>query len=49
MANADFPDVAEECRGIWDQNAHWWDAGMGEGNDWHRLLIAPAAEKLLGV
>jgi hypothetical protein len=22
---------------------------MGEGNDWHRLLIAPAVEKLLGV
>jgi hypothetical protein len=49
MENADFPDLAGESRDIWDQNARWWDARMGEGNDWHRLLIAPAVEKLLGV
>jgi SAM-dependent methyltransferase len=47
MEHADFPDLAEESRHIWDQNARWWDAKMGEGNDWHRLLIAPAVEKLL--
>jgi SAM-dependent methyltransferase len=49
MENVDFPDLAGESRDIWDQNARWWDARMGEGNDWHRLLIAPAVEKLLGV
>src|SRR5215467_1303850 len=49
MDNADFPDLAVESRVIWDRNASWWDAYMGEGNDWHRLLIAPAVEKLLGV
>jgi SAM-dependent methyltransferase len=49
MENADFPDLAAESRDIWDQNARWWDAKMGEGNDWHRLLIAPAVERLLGV
>jgi len=49
MENADFPDLAGESRDIWDQNARWWDARMGEGNDWHRSLIAPAVEKLLGV
>ena len=49
MDNADFPDLARESREIWDQNARWWDARMGEGNDWHRLLIAPAVEKLLSV
>src|ERR1700680_4391049 len=49
MENADFPDLAGESRDIWDQNARWWDARMGEGNDWHRLLIAPAVEKLLCV
>src|SRR5262249_53165120 len=47
--DADFPDLARESRDIWDQNARWWDARMGEGNDWHRSLIAPAVEKLLGV
>src|SRR5215467_4692353 len=49
MDNADFPDLAVESRVIWDRNASWWDAYMGEGNDWHRLLIAPAVERLLGV
>jgi len=49
MTNVDFPDLASESRDIWDQNARWWDGRMGEGNDWHRLLIAPAVEKLLGI
>ena len=49
MKNADFPDLVGESRDIWDQNARWWDARMGEGNDWHRSLIAPAVERLLGV
>src|SRR5215468_7938703 len=49
MENADFPDLAGQSRDIWDQNARWWDARMGEGNDWHQMLIAPAVEELLGV
>ena len=38
MENVDFPDLAGESRDIWDENARWWDARMGEGNDWHRVL-----------
>jgi SAM-dependent methyltransferase len=49
MENVDFPELSGESRDIWDANARWWDARMGEGNDWHRLLIAPAVEKLLAV
>src|SRR2546425_2592598 len=49
MDNVDFPDLAGGSRDIWDQNASGWDARMGEGNDWHRVLIAPAVERLLGV
>ena len=49
MENADFPHLVAESRDIWEQNARWWDARMGEGNDWHRLRIAPVVEKLLGV
>jgi len=49
MDNADFADLIVESQDIWDQNARWWDARMGEGNDWHRMLIAPAVEELLGV
>ena len=49
MENADFPELARESRDIWDQNARWWDAKMGEGNHWHLSLIAPAVERLLSV
>jgi 2-polyprenyl-3-methyl-5-hydroxy-6-metoxy-1,4-benzoquinol methylase len=49
MDNADFADLIAESKNIWDLNAHWWDARMGEGNEWHRRLIAPAVEELLGV
>src|SRR5260370_5471416 len=49
MDNVEFPDLAGESRDIWDQNASWWDARMGEGNDWHGLRSAPAGEKLLDV
>jgi 2-polyprenyl-3-methyl-5-hydroxy-6-metoxy-1,4-benzoquinol methylase len=49
MDKVDFPELVGESRDIWDQNAHWWDTRMGEGNDWHRMLIAPSVEKLLAV
>jgi 2-polyprenyl-3-methyl-5-hydroxy-6-metoxy-1,4-benzoquinol methylase len=49
MDNADFADFIVESKDIWDRNANWWDARMGDGNDWHRMLIAPAVEELLGV
>jgi SAM-dependent methyltransferase len=40
-------DLAQESQEIWNRNAAFWDEYMGEGNDFHRLLIAPAAERLL--
>jgi 2-polyprenyl-3-methyl-5-hydroxy-6-metoxy-1,4-benzoquinol methylase len=49
MQDVDFPAFAAESRQIWDENARWWDAHMGEGNDWHKELIAPAVERLLGI
>lgn len=36
-----------ETRDIWDRNAEWWDDRMGEGNDFQRILIGPATERLL--
>jgi 2-polyprenyl-3-methyl-5-hydroxy-6-metoxy-1,4-benzoquinol methylase len=36
-------DVAQ----IWDQNADYWEQRMGEGNDFHKLLIEPMQVKLL--
>ena len=38
----------QEVRDIWDANAAFWDARMGqEGNDHRRLLVGPAQERLL--
>ena len=37
------------ARDAWNANAAFWDERMGEGNDFHRLLLAPALEKLLEV
>lgn len=37
----------EEVRRVWNHNAAYWDARMGEGNDFVNLLIWPATERLL--
>jgi 2-polyprenyl-3-methyl-5-hydroxy-6-metoxy-1,4-benzoquinol methylase len=38
----------EEIKKIWNENAFFWDEKVGqEGNDFHRILIEPAQEKLL--
>ena len=43
-------DINEESRQIWEQNAVFWDGKMGdEGNDFQRLLVAPAVERLLNL
>ena len=39
-----------QVRDVWDTNAAFWDAHMGEtGNDFHRDLVAPSAERLLEI
>src|SRR6188474_2104117 len=41
--------LSAESAAIWDANAEAWDARMGdEGGAMQRLLVAPAAERLLG-
>src|SRR5437879_3107783 len=47
--NTPAVDLNEEVRAIWDQNAAFWDEKMGEGNDFQRILIAPACERLLAL
>lgn len=40
----------DEVRDIWNRNAEFWDEHMGpEGNDFHRLLVSPSAERLLRI
>ena len=43
----DFPELARESQEVWERNARWWDARMGEGDRWHTQLIWPAIERLL--
>lgn len=39
----------QEVTQIWNQNADYWDQRMGEGNDFHKLLIEPTQVRLLGL
>ena len=44
----EWSSLSEDARAIWRDNAAYWDQYMGDsGNDFHRLLIAPSAERLL--
>ncbi|HCG02250.1 MAG TPA: SAM-dependent methyltransferase [Chloroflexi bacterium] len=46
----DAAALKAESREIWNRNAAFWDDYMGaEGNDFHRLLVSPSAERLLEV
>jgi 2-polyprenyl-3-methyl-5-hydroxy-6-metoxy-1,4-benzoquinol methylase len=45
--SGEFPELNEAVREIWDRNADFWNERMGDGNDFHRILIAPAQERLL--
>ena len=41
--------LTEESRAIWNAKATFWDERMGEGNAFQRILIGPAAERLLAL
>jgi 2-polyprenyl-3-methyl-5-hydroxy-6-metoxy-1,4-benzoquinol methylase len=45
--SGEFPELNNAVRDIWDANADFWNERMGEGNEFHRVLIAPAQERLL--
>ena len=39
-----FPDdLNQKASGIWGRNAAFCDGYFQEGNDFHRLLVSPAA------
>lgn len=46
---ADLPVSVAETQAIWDAKARFWDERMGDGNDFHRTAVAPAAEALLAI
>ena len=39
----------KEVKNIWNINAESWDSRMGEGNDFHKILIEPTQLKLLNI
>ena len=40
----------DDVRAAWEANAEWWDDYIGrEGNEFHRVLVAPAQMRLLGL
>lgn len=41
--------LRDATRRAWEANADYWDEHFGEGNDYQRLLIGPATERLLGL
>ena len=41
--------LRDEVRQIWDENADFWDARMGEGNEFHKQLIEPSQLRLLNL
>ncbi len=42
-------ELSSEGQAIWNQNAAFWDEHMGEGNNFQRVLIGPATERLLRI
>jgi len=41
--------INSDVKNIWNTNAIFWDSKMGEGNDFHKLLIEPAQLNLLEI
>lgn len=39
----------QETQEVWNQNAVFWDQAMGDGNQFQRVLVGPASERLLHV
>lgn len=42
-------NIHRESQQLWDAKAEFWDNMMGEGNLFHRELVAPSAERLLNL
>ena len=46
----DWPALTRESTETWERMAAFWDERMGDdGNDFTRILVAPAAERLLAM
>jgi len=41
--------MKDRVKGIWNVNAEFWDSKMGEGNDFHKILLEPIQLRLLDI
>jgi 2-polyprenyl-3-methyl-5-hydroxy-6-metoxy-1,4-benzoquinol methylase len=49
MTDNEWRAMSSQARDLWNEIAPFWDDQMGEGNQFQRLLIGPATERLLEV
>jgi 2-polyprenyl-3-methyl-5-hydroxy-6-metoxy-1,4-benzoquinol methylase len=49
MAWEDSKQANEETRRVWNENAAFWDARMGDGNDFVEVLTWPPTERMLAL
>ncbi len=50
MPTSDWPELADDARWRWNENAGFWDDHMGGGNNtFHNLLVKPAMDRLLAL
>jgi SAM-dependent methyltransferase len=49
MSEEIWSGLSAEAHNIWNENAAFWDDAVGEGNQFQRLLIGPAQERLLAI
>ncbi|MDP9380107.1 MAG: class I SAM-dependent methyltransferase [Chloroflexota bacterium] len=46
---SDLQRLNRETQDLWERKAPFWDERMGEGNQFQRVLVGPASERLLEV
>ena len=49
MTDEEWRDLSRQAHDLWNEIAPFWDDRMGDGNQFQRMLIGPATERLLGV
>ncbi len=48
-AKHDLEMLNVEARDIWNKNASFWDEAMADGNQFQKVLVGPASERLLHI
>ena len=48
-ASSELGALVQSTQTAWEEKAAFWDGQMGDGNQFHRVLVGPSVERLLGV